>query len=99
MGITCVVYHAGAGRLGTLKNNSFRWRSIGMFNKFSKAIPMLYSCSVVGFKLQLDSYMRNIVDLACRPGFNNSMDSGDCLHGGHYVDDVAANTLEGSYGI
>ena len=27
-GITCVVCYSGAGRLGTLKYNSFRWRSI-----------------------------------------------------------------------
>ena len=25
------------------------------------------------------------------PGFNNSLDGGDCLHGGHYADDLAAN--------
>ena len=29
------------------------------------------------------------MDLPCRPGFNNSLDVGDCLHGGHYVDDLA----------
>ena len=40
------------------------------------------SCSVVGFKSKLDSYLRNNVDLPCRPGFNNSLDGGDCLHGG-----------------
>ena len=44
----------------------------------------LSSCSVVGFKSQLD--LRNIVDLPCRSGFNNSLDSGSCLHGGHYAD-------------
>ena len=27
-GRTCIVCHSGAGRLGTLKYNSFRWRSI-----------------------------------------------------------------------
>ena len=30
-GTTCVVCHAGGGRLGTLKYNSFRWRSTRMF--------------------------------------------------------------------
>ena len=45
-----------------LKYNSFRWRAI----RLPKAICMLRlsSCSDVGFKLQLDSYLRNIVDLA-----------------------------------
>ena len=71
--ITWGVYHAGAGRLGTLKYNSFRWQSIRMFNKLPKAIRMLSSCSVVGFESHLDSYRRNIVDLPCRPGFNNSL--------------------------
>ena len=43
-----------------------------------------------GFKSKLDSYIRKIVDLPCRPGFNKSLDGGDCLHGGHYADDLAA---------
>ena len=72
-GRTCVVYQAGAG---TLKYNSFRWRSIKMFNRLTNAIRMSYSCSVVGFKLQLDSYLRNIVYLSCLPGSNNSQDRG-----------------------
>ena len=62
-----------------------------MFNRLAKSIRMLSSCSVVGFKSKLDSYLRNIVDLPCQPGFNNSLDGGDCLHGGHYKDDLAAN--------
>ena len=52
-GRTCVVCHSGAGRLGTLKYNSFRWRSIRMFNRLPKSIRMLSSCSVVGFKSKL----------------------------------------------
>ena len=40
-GRTCVVCHSGAGRLGTLKYNSIRWRSIRMFNRLPKAIYML----------------------------------------------------------
>ena len=44
--------------LGTLKYNSFKGRSIRMFNRLPKAIRMLSSCSVVGFKSQLDSYLR-----------------------------------------
>ena len=90
-GRDCVVCHSGGGRLGTLKYNSFRWRSIRMFNRLPKSICMLSSCSVVGFKSKLDSYLRNSVDLPCRPGFNNSLDGGYCLHGGHYADDRAAN--------
>ena len=46
-------------------------------NRLPKFIRMLSSCSVVGFKSKLDSYLWNIVDLPCRPGFNNSLDGGD----------------------
>ena len=63
-----------------------------MFNRLPKSIRILSSnssCSVVGSKSQLDSYLRNIVDLPCRPGINNSLDGGDCLHGGHYADSLA----------
>ena len=63
-----------------------------MFNRLPKAIRM--HCLLVlllDFKSKLDSYLRNIVDLPCWPGFNNSLDGGDCLHGGHYADDLAAN--------
>ena len=96
-GRACVVCHSGVGRLATLKYNSFRWRSIRMFNRLPKSICMLSSCSVVGYKSKLDSldyYLRNIMvntRYPCRPGFNNSLDGGDCLHGGHYADDLAAN--------
>ena len=61
-----------------------------MFNRLPKTIHMLSSCSVVGFMSQLVSYLRNIADLPCQPRFNNSLDGGDCLHGGHSADDLAA---------
>ena len=76
-GRTGVACHSGAGRLGTLKYNSFRWRSIRIFKQIAKS----YSYA----------YRRNIVHLPCRPGFNNSLDGGDFLHGGHYADDMAVN--------
>ena len=65
-GRTCVVYHAGDGRLGTLKKffsspNSFRWRSIRILNRLPRAIRMLSSCSVVGFKSQY-GYFKEITD-------------------------------------
>ena len=50
-GRTCVVCHSGAGRLGTLKYNSFRWRSIRMLHRLTKAIRMLSSCFVIGHNL------------------------------------------------
>ena len=56
-----------------------------MFNRLPKTIRMRSSCFVVGFRSQLDFYLRNTVDLPCRPGLNNSLDGGDCLHGGHYA--------------
>ena len=52
---------------------------------------MISSCSVDKFKSQLDKHLRNISDLPCQPGYNNSLDGGDCLNGGHYADALAAN--------
>ena len=87
----CMVYHTDVGRFVTLKSNSFRSRSARMLNRFLKCLRMLSSCSVIIYKSEHDSYLRNIVDLPCCPGFNNSLDGGDCLHGGHYADDITAN--------
>ena len=90
-GRSCVVSHVNMGRLGTLSYNSFRWRSIRMFNKLPKYVRIVSSCSIDKFKSQLDKHLRNIVDLPCQSGFSNSLDGGDCLNGGHYADDLAAN--------
>ena len=34
------------------------------------------------------------MDLPCQPRFNNSLDGGDVVHGGHYADDLAAKQTE-----
>ena len=49
----------------------------------SEVITNVSSCSVDKFKSQLDKHLRNIVDLPCQSGFNNSLDGEDCLNGGH----------------
>ena len=79
------------GRLGTLSYNIFRWHSIRMFNKLPKYVRIVSSRSVDKFKSQLEKHLKNIVDLPCQPGFNNSLDGGYCLNGGHYADEPAAN--------
>ena len=71
-GRSCVVSHVNMGRLGTLSYNSFRWRSIRMFNKLPKYVRIVSSCSIDKFKSQLDKHLRNIVDLPCQSGFSNS---------------------------
>ena len=63
--------------------------TISMMSLFKYLV--LSSCSVDKFKSQLDKHLRNIVDLPCQSGFNNSLDGGDCLNGSHYADDLAAN--------
>ena len=63
-----------------------------MFNRLPKCIHMLSSCSVFRLKSQLDSYLRNIYGLPCRPGFNNRLDGRDCLH--YYADNLAAKETE-----
>ena len=88
---SCVVSHVNMGRLGTLSYNSLRWRSITMFNKLPKYVRIVSSCFVYKFKSQLDKHLRNMVDLPCQSGFNNSLDGGDCLNGGHYTENLAAN--------
>ena len=30
--------------------------------------------------------LKDIAYLPCQPGYKNSVDGGDCLNGGHYVD-------------
>ena len=62
-----------------------------MFNKLPKYVCIVSSCSVDKFKSQLDTHLRNIVDLPCQSGFNNSLDGGYYFIGGHYADDLAAN--------
>ena len=64
-----------------------------MFNKLPEYVCIESSCYVDKFKSQLDKHLRNIVDLPCQPGFNNSLDGGDCLNGGHYVDYLVANQM------
>ena len=59
-----------------------------MFNKSPKYVHIVSSCSVDKFKSQLDKHLRNILDLPCQPGFNNSLD------GGHYADDLAAKQAQ-----
>ena len=58
---------------------------------YALSIMIVSSCSVDKFKSQLHKHLRNIVDLPCQSGFNNSLDGGDCSNGGHYADDLAAN--------
>ena len=53
-GRSCVVSHVNMGRLGMQSYNSFRWRSIRMFNKLPKYVRIVSSCSVDKFKSQLD---------------------------------------------
>ena len=55
-----------------MKYISFKWQFIRMFNRLPKAICMLSTCSVVGFKSKLDSYLRKLWI------FPAGLDGGDC---------------------
>ena len=55
---------------------------------------MLSSCSVDIVKFQLDDYLRSIDDLSCQPGFNNSLDGGDCINGYGDVHVPADNLIQ-----
>ena len=75
----CVVSHVNIDRSGTLAYNSFRWHAIRLFNSSPKYIRCTTSCSVYRFKHTLDSYLMNIFDHPCVPGFNNSLDGVNCI--------------------
>ena len=77
-GRSCVISHVNVGRVGTLSYNSFRWRSIRLFNSLPMHLRSISSCSVLRFKTQLDIFLGSVEDLPCLPGFNNSLDGGDC---------------------
>ena len=87
----CIVLHVHIDRLGSLVYNIFRWLAILLFNAMPKYIKCIYSCSVVSFKSTLDCYLKNIVDLHDRPGFSNSLDSGDILQWCTQREDLTAS--------
>ena len=89
-GRSCVISHVDTGRLGTLAYNCFRWRAMRLFNSLPKAIRDINNCSVCSFKQRLDYYFSSIPDLPCPPGFNNSLDGGDCLQRWTLRDDLVA---------
>ena len=55
-GSSCVISHVNVGRVGTLVYNSFRWRSIRLFNSLLMHLRSISSCSVLRFKTQLDIF-------------------------------------------
>ena len=77
-GRSCIISHVNVGRIGTLSYNSFRWRSIRLFNSLLMHLRSISSCSVLRFKTQLDIFLGSVEDLPCLPRFNNSLDGGDC---------------------
>ena len=79
----------GQNRVTCLYN--FRWRAIRLFNAMPKYIICISSYSVVSFKSKLDCYFKNIIDLPDRPGFSNSLDSGNILQWWTPREDLASN--------
>ena len=79
-GRSCTISNVNVGRKGTHACNSFKWRSIRMFNDLPKYLRNITLCSVNSFKTQLDSHLINILDLPSLPGNSNSLDRGNCAH-------------------
>ena len=77
-GRSAVISHVNVGRVDTPAYNSFRWRSIRLFNSLSMHIRSISSCSFLRFKALLDIFVGSVEDLPCQPGFSNSLDGGDC---------------------
>ena len=90
-GRTCISSHINVGRLGTLEYNSFRWCAIRLFNQLPLFVRNTTVCSIHSFKKQLDSYLSTVPDSPCVPGFNNSLDHGDCLRWRTPCDGLAEN--------
>ena len=67
-GRTCIASHVGVGRLGTLAYNSFRWRTIRMFNQLPLFLRNTTVCPVYSFKKKLDLYLSTVPGIPCRPG-------------------------------
>ena len=85
-GRSCVISHVNVCRVRILFYNCFRWRSIRLFNSLSMHIRSISSCSVLRFKTQLDIFLGSVEDLPCLPGFNNSLDGGDCRWSGYQLE-------------
>ena len=49
------------------------------FNKVPLFLRNTTECSVYSFKKKLDLYLSTVPDVPCQPGFNNSLDHGECL--------------------
>ena len=77
-GRSCIISHVNVGRIGTLAYNSCRWRSMRLFNSLPMHLRSISTCSVLRFKTQLDIFLGSVEGLPCLPGFNNSLDGGDC---------------------
>ena len=74
-----ITSHIGVRRLGTFAYNRFRWRAIRTFNQLPLFLRNTTVCSVYSCKRKFDFYLSTEPDIPCQPGFNNSMDHGDCL--------------------
>ena len=64
--------------------------SIRLFNSLPKSIRDITNCSVCSFKQRLDYYLNSIPVLPCSPGYNNSLDGGDCIQRWTLRDDLVA---------
>ena len=88
-GRSCTISYVNVGRKGTLAFNSFRWRSIRMFNGLPKYLRNITLCSVNSFKTQLYNHLIKIPDLPSLPGNGNCLDRGNCAQRWTQRDDLA----------
>ena len=65
-----------------------------MFNQLPLFLRDTTVCSVYSFKKKLDLYLSTVADIPCQPGFNNSLDHGDCLRWWTPRDSLADNEMQ-----
>ena len=91
---TYITSPINVGRLGTLEYNRFRWRAIHLFNQLPLFVRNATVCYIHSFKKQMDIYLSTMPDSLCQPGFNNSLDHGDCLRWLTPRDGLARNEMQ-----
>ena len=96
-GRSCTISYVNVSRKGTLAFNSFRWRSIRMFNGLPKYLRNITLCSVNSFKTQLDNHLIKIRTYHLYQETATAWTVATALNGGHSVTTWLLNRCSQTY--